>query len=556
MTIKARLYTGIGGVLGLLLLLGALSLWTILGLKGRIMEELATHAHLQDLALEAKSVVLEHRRYEKDLFLNTGDAAKQREYLAKFAAMADQLRATLAELKDLVTGEHEDLAANAATAIQAYATYRRGFLAIAEESIAGSIPSAAAGNQRMGPLKPAIHSVESAMDAIAIKGRALMQEALHNAAQLAASRTWIIEAMFVLIAGLAFLAGGRTILVITRGVGGIKHGLSPIIAGDLTKRVAYDGPDELGDIARAVNSLAQAMHEGVSRIADMSRTIGQAVRALTGTADRIATNTAASTAQAEQVAVAARQASGNTEAISGAVGTMSGNLGTIAAAVEEMSVSIAEVSRSCQQESATASEAEASAQTTRGHLERLDQAAREVGKIVDVISRIAAQTNLLALNATIEAASAGMAGKGFAVVAGEVKELARQTAGATAEIQGQIEEMQKSTALVLDGMAGIGATISQLHENSQGIVTAMEQQTAAMAEIARNVAGTSAASSEIAGSVSQAASGVTEISHTIESLGHATLDSARGVAEVNASANDLSAQAASLETLVARYTLG
>jgi hypothetical protein len=54
-------------------------------------------------------------------------------------------------------------------------------------------------------------------------------------------------------------------------------------------------------------------------------------------------------------------------------------------------------------------------------MERLGQAAQQIGKVVDAISRIAAQTNLLALNATIEAASAVQSGKGFAVVAGEVK---------------------------------------------------------------------------------------------------------------------------------------
>lgn len=58
-------------------------------------------------------------------------------------------------------------------------------------------------------------------------------------------------------------------------------------------------------------------------------------------------------------------------------------------------------------------------------MESLGTAAKEIGKVIDVISDIADQTNLLALNATIEAASAGDAGKGFAVVAKEVKELPR-----------------------------------------------------------------------------------------------------------------------------------
>lgn len=71
-------------------------------------------------------------------------------------------------------------------------------------------------------------------------------------------------------------------------------------------------------------------------------------------------------------------------------------------------------------------------------LEELDR----VGSVAGQIDKIAKQTNLLALNATIEAARAGDAGKGFAVVAGEVKELSKQTAKATAEVSAVVAELQ------------------------------------------------------------------------------------------------------------------
>ncbi|MGA3045032.1 MAG: methyl-accepting chemotaxis protein [Terracidiphilus sp.] len=99
---------------------------------------------------------------------------------------------------------------------------------------------------------------------------------------------------------------------------------------------------------------------------------------------------------------------------------------------------------------------------TNTSVDSLTAATKRIGQMAGLIKQIASQTNMLSLNATIEAARAGDAGKGFAVVANEVKNLATETAKTTAEITGQIEQVQSATVEVRRSVTSIAVSVAEV----------------------------------------------------------------------------------------------
>jgi putative methionine-R-sulfoxide reductase with GAF domain len=146
----------------------------------------------------------------------------------------------------------------------------------------------------------------------------------------------------------------------------------------------------------------------------------------------------------------------------------------------ELAASIRAVEDKVRTANEVAAEGKRVTQETNLVVAGLGESSAEIGEVVKTIRAIAAQTNLLALNATIEAARAGHAGRGFAVVAAEVKELATETARATAVVDERVTRIQEQVADVTTALEAIN---HQLDETSSTITGVLQDQ----AEVSRRV---------------------------------------------------------------------
>ncbi len=173
---------------------------------------------------------------------------------------------------------------------------------------------------------------------------------------------------------------------------------------------------------------------------------------------------------------------------------------------------------------------------------KLGESSAEVGQVTDVISKIAEQTNILALNASIEAARAGEAGKGFSVVANEVKELAKETAKATADIAKRIADIQNDTSVAVKAINEINTIMTEVDSLSTTVSTAVEEQAVTSNEISR--------------SMTEAATGVTDIARNISGLEDVARMSAEKTVQTKDRATQLTALSQRLTGSVSEFNTG
>jgi hemerythrin-like metal-binding protein len=358
-----------------------------------------------------------------------------------------------------------------------------------------------------------------------------------------------------IIAAIGFLLARIFGAKFTNPILSIIENVNLLASGDLRISTNINANDEIGSLSHSINEMAERLKTMITNIRNNTGRLTEASNQLTSVSNGIANSSSSMNTLAQVVKSSSADMSEGMTSVSLAVQQASANISSVAGSAKEMTSTVNEISMNTGNAHQVTTDAVNKVRDAAIKVNELGDAALEISKVTSVIMEIADQTKLLALNATIEAARAGETGKGFAVVANEVKELAKQTAGATDEIRKKIDAIQNSTQGAVNQIGEISSIIEKVNEVVSAIATAVEEQSVSTKDIADNISQAASGMEDIANNVEQSASNSQSIADKIQKV----TQSSKGVYEdgvlINSNAQELSQIGGELNSMVHQFII-
>lgn len=271
--------------------------------------------------------------------------------------------------------------------------------------------------------------------------------------------------------------------------------------GDLTKRLAVKGEDEIAQLGRSFNLFVDKLQNIIGDVATATAKVKTAANAIHAQTKVMSSQLVSHNNETDQVVTAitemsstANEVAKNTtqvaEATHAATGDVANAQRCVDASLEEITSLMSQINNAA------------------GSIKSLSEQSQKINSVLSVIGGIAEQTNLLALNAAIEAARAGEQGRGFAVVADEVRNLASRTQASTLEINEMLSALHKlvtqavkameesqqscvrsvdSSRTISDSLGSVTSAVTAINDMSTQIAAAATEQSSVTEEINRNV---------------------------------------------------------------------
>lgn len=200
--------------------------------------------------------------------------------------------------------------------------------------------------------------------------------------------------------------------------------------------------DEIGDVARATDSLKNELIHIIGEIKNSSNTLMESSNKLDDSSEYTASVAIEVEQAIESISESAllqaeetKRASNDIEIMSGIIEITSQNVDELHKNSKEMNQLNETATNTLEELRGVNKKAKDAIKVIYGQTNTTNESAKKIQEAINLITSIAEETNLLALNASIEAARAGEQGKGFTVVAYEIKKLAEQSNESARQIE-------------------------------------------------------------------------------------------------------------------------
>ncbi len=320
----------------------------------------------------------------------------------------------------------------------------------------------------------------------------------------------------------------------------IKEKLRSIVEHrDFTQKIEGLGKDEIGEIARNINTLISFSQDAIKSAKVSIDENSKVAKELASTAMEIGKNM-------EQESIFVSNTAKNAARVKSPLVDAITNLDASQKEIQKANTLLQNSKKSILHLVNTVQENADSQKRIVGELRSLIEVTDETKSVLGLIEDIANQTNLLALNAAIEAARAGEHGKGFAVVAEEVRALAEKSRSYVEAINATITTLLEKISTINHQIASSAEEVFVLADEARGIERDVDGVSGVMEKTVRSALDSSSKLTKIIQDIEN-------IMNDVDKINQLSSLNARNVEEIAVSTEHLYKQIERLNEKLSRY---